>query len=316
MVEDKEKVYQYIYTEKKKIRLDLFLQNKIPEISRSYLQRLIKDSFVLVNGSIKKQNYRLKENDLISVKIPEIESEAELQAWDYPLDVIYEDDAIIVINKPSDLAVHPGAGNKKETIANALIYWYPEIKNVGHPLRPGIVHRLDKETQGLLIIARNNSSYHSLTKQFSERRIIKRYYAVVWGSPEAKEGIISIPIGRSKEDRKKISPHTRKPKEAITEYKVIKSNDNFSLLDIHLRTGRTHQIRVHMSYINHPIVGDKKYSGANWNRLKNKNLAEQLKRMNIFALQAYYIALQHPKDNEWKEFILPLSYKIKNLFSL
>jgi len=313
LVEPKEKVYKFIYIENKKVRLDVFLQSKIPEVSRSYIQRLIKDSFVFVNGSIQKQNYKLKEKDTILVKIPELKSEEELQAWDYPLNIIYEDDTMIVINKPSGLVVHPGVGNKKETIVNALIYRYPEIKNVGHPFRPGIVHRLDKETQGLLIIARNNSSYFSLTKQFAERRIIKKYYAVVWGLPEPKEGIISIPIGRSKDDRKKISPHTQKPKEAITEYKVINSNKYFSLLDINLKTGRTHQIRVHLSYINHPIVGDKKYSGANWNRLKDKNLAEQLKRMNIFALQAYYISLLHPKNNDWEEFSLPLSEELKQL---
>lgn len=305
-----EKNYKIEYLESKKERLDIFLQSKFPEFSRSYLQKLIKNSFVLVNGVNKKQNYLLKEKDLIEIKFPEIVSEEELQAWDHPIDIIYQDNSIIVINKPSGLVVHPGAGNKTHTLVNALINKFPEIKNIGHPMRPGIVHRLDKETQGLMIIAKNLASYYSLIQQFADRKVKKKYYAIVWGKPKNITGVLSIPIGRSQKDRKKVSPFTKKAKEAVTEYKVIKSNEYFSLLDINIRTGRTHQIRVHMSYSGFPIVGDKKYSGANWNRIKEKVLREKLKKLNLFALQAYYIAFNHPEKNEWLEFSLPLSEQL------
>ncbi len=241
------KIWEINFKGTEKVRLDVYLHQYLKMMSRSQIQKLIKEMYIQVNNEVKKPNYILREGDIITGIIPKEEGKTELEEWDYPLKILHQDRDIIVIDKDSGIVVHPGAGNINNTLVNALIYYFPEISRVGNPLRPGIVHRLDKETNGVMVIARNQSSYLNLVEQFAKRRVQKKYYALVWGIPQNLSATISLPIGRDKHDRKKISHNTKKPRTAITKYIILESSTYFSLLDIEIKTGRTHQIRVHLS---------------------------------------------------------------------
>jgi 23S rRNA pseudouridine1911/1915/1917 synthase len=280
---------EYVHT-----RIDHFLVKQEIGISRTYLQKLIKDSHVLVNNKAVKSNYRLRLNDEIVVNIPP-PTELEILPENIPLDIIYEDSSIIVINKPAGMVVHPAAGNYKGTIVNALLYHCKDLTGIGGKERPGIVHRLDKDTSGVLVAAKNDQSHQHLSHQFKKRRVEKRYLALVAGVVKKESGTIEVPIGRDIKDRKKISPKTRRARTAVTHFKVVERFKNASLLEIKIETGRTHQIRVHLSYFKHPVLGDIQYGGKNMRNWNNINIPRQM-------LHAERLGIVHPVTEKFIEF--------------
>ena len=243
------------------IRLDSYIVTEDKDLSRATIQRLSEEGNILVNGTIKKNSYKVKNGDIIEINIPEIK-ETKLEAQDIPIEIVYEDSDIIVVNKPKGLVVHPVNGNPDGTLVNAIMNICKDsLSGIGGEKRPGIVHRLDKDTSGLLIIAKNDKSHINMSEQIKNRKVNKKYIALVRGVIKENEATINMPIARSKKDRKKMAVD-KNGKEAITHFKVLKRYDNYTLLEIKIDTGRTHQIRVHMSEIGHPVIGDEVYSNG------------------------------------------------------
>jgi 23S rRNA pseudouridine1911/1915/1917 synthase len=271
-------------------RLDIFLSKKIPGLTRSQLKKIIGQGGVLVRGGIRRAGYKLRAGDPIQIDY-EIPGPEHLVPQDIPLKIIFQDAAIIVLDKPSGLVVHPGAGNQEGTLANALIYHFPEIAAVGPSDRPGIVHRLDKETSGVMVVARSAEAYESLLRQFKRRDVWKTYLGLAYGRVTASQGKISWPIGRHTTNGKRISVKSRHPKKAETFFEVMATFKDTTLLEIRPVTGRTHQIRVHLAAAGHPIVGDKLYG-----RKK-----QALKVPRLF-LHAQTISFLHPETGERLEF--------------
>jgi 23S rRNA pseudouridine1911/1915/1917 synthase len=276
-------------------RLDRYLVHKLSLDSRAAIQKAINAGLILVNSRSAKSSYRIRAADSVQVDLIESQSEnLQLQPWKFPLEILYEDENLIAIDKPAGVVTHPGAGNHEKTIANAMIALRPEIANVGHPMRPGIVHRLDKETSGVLLLAKNQSAYHQLTAMFKKRSIEKHYRAFSFGKFDRKSGRIDLALGRDPSDRKKISVRAKHSRAAITNYTVLKQFDFAALLDVHIVTGRTHQIRVHLSSEHHPIIGDLKYGGGSWNRIPDAKLRAELKDASFFGLHAFSLSFDHP----------------------
>jgi len=252
--------------EDNKKRLDKFLSEKLPQYSRSHLQKLIEDGFVLVGGVKKDKSYKLQQDNKVSVLLREPEEVSLEPDEKVKFEVVYEDKDLAVINKPAGLVVHPSDTHKKGTLVNGLLAKWPKIKSVGEdPLRPGIVHRLDKETSGLMVVAKNNETFFWLKEQFKERKVTKKYIALIFGKLTKEEGEINAPIGRvgmkqvtlkRGRGQKKVT----KTREAVTKYKVLEEFGDCSLVEALPKTGRMHQIRVHFAHIGHPVVGDKKYA--------------------------------------------------------
>lgn len=271
-------------------RLDAYLSEELDEISRTYIQRIIKDKRVKVNGSEKKSSYMVKEGDHILVELPEPKT-LELIPEDIPVDIIYEDDDLAIINKPQDMVVHPAPGNYTGTLVNALLYHMDNLSSINGIIRPGIVHRLDKDTSGLLVIAKNDMAHRELSAMLKARDIHREYISLVHGLIKEDEGTINKPIGRDPKNRKKMTVIYTNSKEAITNYRVIKRYNDYSLAQLNLETGRTHQIRVHMAYLNHPVVGDPLYSSG-----KNEfKIDKQL-------LHARKLGFTHPIKKIYMEF--------------
>lgn len=242
-------------------RLDSYISKSNLDLSRSMVQKLIKENRVFVNGKNEKESYKIKANDNITIQIEEPKS-SKLEAQDIPLDIIYEDNDIIVINKPKGMVVHPGNGNPDNTLVNAVLaHCKGSLSGIGGEIRPGIVHRIDKDTSGLIIVAKNDKSHINLSEQIKNHEVTKIYTALVKGNISEDEATIDMPIGRDKKDRKKMSV-TRDGKEAISHIKVVKRYGNYTLIRVKIDTGRTHQIRVHMAKIGHPVVGDEVYSSG------------------------------------------------------
>lgn len=243
-------------------RIDSFIPSIKKDISRSMVQKLIEEKNIKVNGKETKHSYKLKLNDEIEISIPEAK-EIDLKAQDIPLDIIYEDDDIIVINKPKGMVVHPANGNPDGTLVNAVMAICKDsLSGIGGEIRPGIVHRLDKDTSGAIIVAKNDKAHVNLSEQLKEHKVKKTYLALVRGIIKENEATINMPISRSNKDRKKMDIN-KEGKEAITHFKVLRRYKNkYTLLQINLETGRTHQIRVHLSYIGYPIIGDEVYSNG------------------------------------------------------
>ncbi|MBL7130696.1 MAG: RluA family pseudouridine synthase [Candidatus Omnitrophica bacterium] len=279
------------------LRIDVFLARYLKDHSRTSLKNLIIGGHVLVNKKKIKPHYCLKLDDEIEVEIPP-KQETSLAQQDIPLEIIYEDQDLLVVNKPQGMVVHPGAGNTESTLVNALLYHTKELSDI-NPERPGIVHRIDKETSGLMVIAKNNFTHLELTKQFKVHSIKRRYIALVRGRVEFKEGVIDVPINRHPLKRKSMTvSFNPDAKKAQTYYRTIKRFDNFTLLELIPKTGRTHQLRVHLAYLKHPILGDSKYG--------NK------KEFPRLALHAKDLGFSHPRKGKFLEFSSPLPKEMKN----
>lgn len=273
-----------VSAEHEKTRIDRFLGDRL-DLSRSRIQTLVTDGDILVNGDVVKSNYRLKEDDEIKIHIPENE-EYEVLAEDIPIDIVYEDDDVMVVNKPKGMVVHPAPGNLHGTLVNAILYHCKDLSGINGVLRPGIVHRIDKDTSGLLIIAKNDKAHQSLSEQLQNKTVSRKYYALVHGEIPHEYGTIDAPIGRDVKDRKRMCVCEQNSKDAVTHFRVIERFDDYTLIECSLETGRTHQIRVHMKYIKFPIVGDETYSYK-----KTMDTSGQL-------LHAYELEFTHPTTGE------------------
>jgi len=281
-------------------RLDVFLSEKIKGLSRSQLKGLIEDGGVLIDGNSRKPSYRLKENEFVQIKY-EDKAEDSVKPEDIALNIVYEDEHIVVLNKESGQVVHPGAGNRSHTLVNALLFRFPAITKIGPSERSGIVHRLDKETSGVIVTAKSRKAYEELKRQFRSREVSKMYIGLVWGRINDEVGRISLPLGRHIRHRKKISVKTNKPRESETRYTVRKVYRDFTLLDISPVTGRTHQIRVHLSASGHPVVGDTKYG-----RKKTRVRCPRL------FLHASKLTFKHPETNKLVEFSAELPQELQD----
>lgn len=281
-------------------RLDVFLSGKINELTRSQIQKIIGEKKVRVNGIARKSSYKLKAQERVEIEYELVEPQ-KIKPENIPIDVLYVDDHIVVINKTSGMVVHPGAGKRHHTLINALLYYFPDLREVGPEERPGIVHRLDKETSGLMVVARNLKARTELQRQFRKREVEKLYLGLVWGRMPEKKGKISWAIGRHIKHGERISVKTKKPREAETHYSVRKEYKEFTLLDIKPFTGRTHQIRVHMAASGHPLAGDTRYG-----RRKSKRSFPRL------FLHASCLSFSHPETKEKVEFSSPLPQGLKS----
>jgi 23S rRNA pseudouridine1911/1915/1917 synthase len=282
---------------KKKERLDLFLTNHVENATRSKVQRAIKEGQVLVNGKSARSSHQVMPGEVIHVTLPRPPPQKALPE-NIPLDIIYEDDQLIVVNKPAGMVTHPAYGNYTGTLVNALLHHCNVLSIPSDPLRPGIVHRLDKDTSGLMVVAKTDNAHAKLARQFSERTITREYWAIVWGLFKERRGVIETQLGRSKSDRKKMAV-VLKGKHAVTEYTILEQFSYLSLLELKLRTGRTHQIRVHLAHIHHPVFGDPGYNGRHlvYGPRTSKQKAEVqqlLKSIPRQALHAKTIGFVHP----------------------
>ena len=277
------------------IRIDKYLAECCPDLSRSYLQKLLKDQAVDVNGKTVKANYKVQPGDRILLEIPDVE-ELDIQPEDIPLDILYEDDYFLVVNKPKDMVVHPAAGHAGGTLVNAVL-WHCKghLSGINGVLRPGIVHRIDKDTTGALVICKDDTVHRNLAEQLKKHSIKRRYRAVVQGNLKEDEGTVNGPIGRHPIDRKKMAINYKNGKEAVTHFRVLERFGGSTYIECRLETGRTHQIRVHMASIGHPLLGDTVYGSS-----KNPyHLQGQ-------ALHAMVLGFDHPVTGEYMEFTAPL----------
>jgi 23S rRNA pseudouridine1911/1915/1917 synthase len=290
-------------------RLDHFLAGQISGESRSQIQNWIRKGYIQINGQAAKTGYLLKVNDRIELKTPQPQQE-EPSPEDIPLEILYEDSDLAVINKPSGLVCHSGAGIKRGTLVNALLYRLGPIQT-GDPLRPGIVHRLDKLTSGVMIVAKNTQTHRLLSQQFKNRLVKKEYLAMVHGTPVPTSGTIDLPLGRDPVDRKKISTRAHRKRSAVTHYSLLENYGPISLLKVRIETGRTHQIRVHLAQKKHPVVGDSLYGG---NRIQDlpAGLSLAAKQMKRPFLHSHCLSFQHPRTDEMLSFIAPLPPELEH----
>lgn len=280
-------------------RLDVFLTSRHPDLSRSQIKRAVEEGRVTVNDSPVKAGFCLRPGDRVVFRnIPP--RPWGVEAEDIPLSIVFEDESIIVIDKPPGLVVHPGAGNYRGTLVNALLFHCHDLSGIGGHLRPGIVHRLDKNTSGIMVVAKSDPVHRSLARQFKNRQVTKLYKAIVAGAMPAGEGVVEAPIGRHRTDRKKMSTSGARGRQAVTRWKLSQSFGRVaSLLDVRIETGRTHQIRVHLKDIGHPVLGDTLYGN------RSVGIAA-LKSMNRQALHAATLGVYHPLREEFMEFTAPL----------
>lgn len=277
--------------EDQQMRLDKYLAGQYPEQTRSYLQKLIKDGEVLVNGKTVKAGYQLSKGDEVSVNIPE-PKELDVEPQKMDLDIVYEDEDVILINKPKGMVVHPAPGHTTDTLVNGLLYHCKDnLSGINGVARPGIVHRIDRDTTGILIVCKNDMSHNRIAAQLKEHSITRRYRALVHGNVKNDTGTVEGPIGRHPVDRKKMAINEKNGKPAVTHYQVLERFGNYTLIECVLETGRTHQIRVHMASIGHPLVGDEVYGPAKCPfKLQGQ------------CLHAMVLGFVHPRSGEYMEF--------------
>lgn len=289
-----------------KDRIDKFLSRELADLSRSYIQKLLKEQNILVNGKVVKANYKLSAGDSVEVEIPDPEP-LDILPEDIPLDILYEDDDILVVNKPKGMVVHPAPGHYTHTLVNAVMFHCgKDLSGINGVLRPGIVHRIDMDTTGSLLICKNDVAHQILAEQLKDHSITRRYHAVVTGNLKSDTGTVNAAIGRHPTDRKKMSTKSNSPRSAVTHYKVLERFGDYTYIECELETGRTHQIRVHMDSIGHPILGDKIYGPAKCPfKLEGQ------------TLHAKILGITHPSTGKYMEFDAPLpEYFIKLLSTL
>ena len=276
-------------------RIDKYLSEQLEDMTRSHIQKLIKENMVRVNGMTVKSNFKLSASDQIEVEIPELK-EPDILPENIPLDILYEDQDILVVNKPKGMVVHPAPGHYTGTLVNAIMYHCKDnLSGINGVMRPGIVHRIDMDTTGSLLICKNDRAHQALAEQLKEHSITRKYHAIVHGRLKEDEGTIDKPIGRHPIDRKKMSVHCTNGREAVTHYRVLKRFQQFTYIECQLETGRTHQIRVHMSSTGHPILGDQVYGPAKCPY-----------KLQGQTLHAKVLGITHPTTGEYMEFDAPL----------
>jgi 23S rRNA pseudouridine1911/1915/1917 synthase len=294
-------------------RLDTYLASQIQTWSRARLQRLIENEDVVVNGRSAKASYRLRKGDEIEVEL--VASPAEIfEPQKIPLDIVHEDEDLIVVNKPAGLVVHPAAGIHSGTLANALAFHFQNLPASAGSIRPGIVHRLDRDTSGLLVVAKTEEALENLSEQFRDRTVFKSYIALVHGRVDNSSGRIDQPLARDPGNRTRMAV-VRGGRSAITLYKVRKHYHRFTLLDVELKTGRTHQIRVHLTWLHHPVVGDETYGGGRDNNIQDARLRSMVRNLGRHFLHAERLAITHPKTGARLEFHAPLPDELSRLLT-
>ncbi|SCX86741.1 RluA family pseudouridine synthase [Alkaliphilus peptidifermentans] len=285
--------------EEEGIRLDVLLAEQLEDLSRSYIQKLIKDQLVTVNGSLEKNRYLVKTGDIIELKVPE-PKELSIEPQNIPLEIVFEDDDLLVVNKPQGMVVHPAPGNYENTLVNALLYHCRgRLSSINGVIRPGIVHRIDKDTSGLLVVAKNDFVHRSLADQLKEHTITRKYHAIAMGNIKENQATIEAPIARNPNDRLKMAIVSG-GRDAVTHIRVMERFIDYTYVEAQLQTGRTHQIRVHLSYIKHPLLGDDTYGG----KTSKFNLKGQV-------LHAKVLGFNHPTSGEYMEFetVLPAYFE-------
>ena len=285
-------------------RVDKFLSEQFPDLSRSYIQKLIKDGHVTANGKIVKANYKLNALDTLALDKPELQ-EPDIVPENIPIDILYEDEDILIVNKPKGMVVHPAPGHYSHTLVNAVLYHCGEnLSGINGVIRPGIVHRIDMNTTGSLLICKNDKAHQILAEQLKEHSITRKYHAIVHGNLKEDTGTVNAPIGRHPTDRKKMSTKAPNGRHAVTHYRVLERFGNFTYIECQLETGRTHQIRVHMSSIGHPILGDEIYGPAKCPY-----------KLQGQTLHAKILGITHPSTGEYIEFDAPLPDYFKDLLN-
>ena len=288
------------------IRIDRYLSEMNEELSRSYIQKLLKEQKITVNGSAVKANYKVQEGDEISVAVPDIK-EPDILPEDIPLDILYEDEDVLIVNKPKGMVVHPSAGHTSGTLVNAIMFHCKDnLSGINGVLRPGIVHRIDKDTTGSVIVCKNDAAHQALAVQFADHTITRRYRAIVHGVLTDDEGIIDAPIGRDNADRKKMAVNQVNGKRAVTHYTVLERFERFTYIECRLETGRTHQIRVHMASIGHPLLGDSVYGPKKC----------PFPKLEGQTLHAMILGFVHPRTGEYIETSAPLPEYFQRLLDL
>ena len=281
----------FVDTDANNMRIDRFISERMADTSRSYIQKLIKDELVTVDSKVVKSNYKVKEGEWVEIVLPEPVS-LDIEAENIPLDILYEDSDVLLVNKPKDMVVHPSAGHVTGTLVNALLYHCKDsLSSINGVMRPGIVHRIDKDTTGILIICKNDKAHNCIAEQLKVHSITRRYHELVWNNVTDDTGTVDAPIGRHPVDRKKMAINHKNGKHAVTHYKVLERFGQYTYIQCELETGRTHQIRVHMASIGHPLVGDPVYGPA-----------KQPFKTDGQMLHAKVFGFIHPSTNEYMEF--------------
>lgn len=288
-------------------RIDAFLASRLTEISRTRIQKAIEDGDVVVGSRTVKPSYRLRPGDQVEIDLPDPPA-VLVAAENIPVKIVYEDDDLIVVDKPAGMVVHPGAGVESGTLVNALVYHFNELSEKAGAIRPGIVHRIDKETSGLLVVAKNDLAHERLSDQFRDRAVFKLYVALLYGRLSAERGEIESPIGRSPHNRTRMAVlRGGAGRAAHTLFEVADRFPQFTLVRVQIKTGRTHQIRVHMAHIGHPVVGDTTYGGGRENSVLDPRIKREIKALGRHFLHSYEMAFTHPRTLERLEFRSPLA---------
>ena len=295
-------------------RLDAYLAAHIEGWSRARLQRLIEAEDVLVNGKAAKPSYKLREHDELEVELIAPVSTSFVPE-PIPIEIVYEDDTLVVVNKPAGLVVHPAAGINSGTLANALAYHFQQLPDTRAGVRPGIVHRLDRDTSGLLVVAKTEAALEHLSDQFRDRTVFKSYAALVHGRVGAESGRIEQPLARDLSNRTRMAV-VRGGRSALSLYRVRQRFDRFTLLDVELKTGRTHQIRVHLAWLKHPVVGDETYGAGRDNTIQNAQVRARVRNLGRHFLHAEKLAFTHPQSAERVEFTSPLPPELSELLAV